>query len=63
MSAAKSQAIEFCVLPRDAKIPADMLALHTEAVMGFCPVKSVARRARVDYLACLIDSTLVEAGR
>jgi hypothetical protein len=63
MSSNKSHAIEFAVLPRDARLPTNMLALATSAALEFCPVASVSRRVRADHIATLIDATLVEAGR
>jgi hypothetical protein len=49
------------VIPACASVPADMLALHTVATLGFCPVKSAERRARADYIGAMITMTLCEA--
>ena len=57
----KAQAIEFCILPRDPKVPAGFEMLSAVAHLSFCPVKGAERRARVDHLAVLISETLVAA--
>ena len=57
----KAQAIEFCILPRDPKVPAGFEMLSAVAHLSFCPVKGAERRARVDHLMKLVSDTLVEA--
>jgi hypothetical protein len=48
-------------IPRAGRVPADSNALNSIVALGFCPVKSAERRARVDYLATLISETLMAA--
>lgn len=56
-------ALKNVIVARPGRLPSDLLILATAATLEFCPVSSVSRRARVDYLAVLIDSALVDAGR
>jgi hypothetical protein len=63
MSTTQYQLIANGIIPRAGKLPTDMAALESAAVLSFCPVKNASRRARVDHIACLIDATLVAAGR
>lgn len=57
------RAIELAIIPRAGRLPSDLALLDSVASLEFCPVKSVSRRVRADYIATLIDSTLVDAGR
>lgn len=59
MSKQTFRAIELAIIPRAAKLPADIDMLRTVAGLSFCPVKSVERRVRADYIATLISDTLV----
>ena len=63
MSSNQYRAIELAIIPRAGRLPSDIDALMTSAILGWCPVQSVAKRAQADHLAVLIDETLVEAGR
>lgn len=62
-SIGRAAAIELAIIPRAARLPADAALLMSVASLSFCPVRGAERRARVDHLACLIDGSLVEAGR
>jgi hypothetical protein len=62
MNATKSALIANGIVPRAPRIPADIDALLSSAVLGWCPVQSVAKRVQADHLAVLISETLVEAG-
>lgn len=61
MSATQFRAIELAIIPRSPKLPSDISFLSTVADLSFCPVKSVERRVRADYIAILISETLVAA--
>lgn len=63
MSATQLRMIELGLVTKAPRLPSDIALLDSVASLEFCPVKSVSRRVRADYIACLIDSTLVEAGR
>jgi hypothetical protein len=58
MSSNKAHAIETATMPRDPRVPSDMLSLHCAATLSFCPVRSAERRARTDYVASLISDAL-----
>lgn len=60
MSATQYRLIELVILPRAARLPSDIGLLSSVAEMSFCPVKSVERRVRADYLAVLISDAIVE---
>jgi hypothetical protein len=51
------------MIPAAARVPSDILALDTLATLGFCPSKSAERRARVDFVASMIASTLATNGQ
>ncbi len=55
-------AVEHVIVPRAGKLPSNPEMLLAGAILSWCPVKSVARRAQADHIACLISETLVEAG-
>jgi hypothetical protein len=58
----RDRAIELAIVPRAPRLPADSALLHGAATLAFCPVPGASRRARADYIACLISETLVAAG-
>lgn len=58
----RDRAIELAIVPRAGRLPADAAQLYAAATLEWCPVRSVARRVRADYIATLISDTLVAAG-
>ncbi len=58
-----SSAIENVIVARAGRLPSDINLLLSTAVLSFNPSVKVERLNRMDHIASLIDSTLVEAGR
>jgi hypothetical protein len=59
----RNRAIELAIIPRAPRLPSNLDLLVSAADLAFCPAPGAARRARVDHIACMIDASLVAAGR